>query len=76
MGGLSAVVAAVGVGLSTFGLAQREYNASLYAYQMKSMPALGSGLNQSMAMLGTLASDATMASFGVQALSQAFAARF
>lgn len=72
MGGLTATVAAIGVGLATVAAAQREYNASLYAYRMKSFPALGKGLNQSMAMLRNLTTDATMASFGVQALNQAF----
>ena len=73
LAGISGVVAAIGVGLATAAAAQREYNASLYAFRMKSFPALGKGLNQSMGMLRNLATDATMASFGMQALNQAFA---
>ena len=73
LAGISGVVAAIGVGLATAAAAQREYNASLYAFRMKSFPALGKGLNQSMGMLRNLATDATMASFGMEALNQAFA---
>lgn len=73
LAGISGVVAAIGIGLSTAAAAQREYNASLYAFRMKSFPALGKGLNQSMAMLRNLTTDATMASFGMQSLNQAFA---
>ncbi len=73
LAGISGVVATIGVGLATAAAAQREYNASLYAFRMKSFPALGKGLNQSMGMLRNLTTDATMASFGMQALNQAFA---
>ena len=73
LAGIAGVVAAIGVGLATAAAAQREYNASLYAFRMKSFPALGKGLNQSMGMLRNLATDATMASFGMEALNQAFA---
>jgi hypothetical protein len=74
MGGLAYAAAAGIAALATFAAAQREYNASLTAFQYKSMPALGKGINQSMAALRNLSTDSRVAVFGMQNLNAAFAA--
>lgn len=69
-----AYAAAAGVAaLATFAAAQREYNAALQAFNYKGVPALGAGVNQSMAALRNLTSDSRVAVFGMQNLNAAFA---
>lgn len=74
MQGLAVVVAAVGAGLATAAAAFNEYTAAVNAYAFKSSPALKNRLGESSAGLRNLQSDATLATFGVQALAGAFAA--
>lgn len=73
MHGLAYAAAAGVAALATFAAAQREYNAAMQAFNYKSMPALGAGVNQSMAALRNLTSDSRVAVFGMQNLNAAFA---
>lgn len=73
MQALAAVVAAVGAALFGAAAAMREYTAAVQAYAFKTSPALGSKLFESRAALRMLHDDAILASFGIQALNQAYA---
>ena len=73
MQALAAVVAAVGAALAGAAAAMREYTAAVQAYAFKSSPALNNRLFESRAALRALQDDAVLASFGIQALNQAFA---
>jgi hypothetical protein len=73
MQALAAVVAAVGAALAGAAAAMREYTAAVQAYAFKSSPALNNRLFESRAALRGLQDDAVLATFGVQALNQAFA---
>jgi len=70
---LAAAVAAVGAALAGAAAAMREYTAAVQAYNFKSSPALNNRLFESRAALRGLQDDAVLASFGMQALNQAFA---
>lgn len=73
MQGLTVVVAAVGAGLAVAAAAFREYTAAVNAYAYKSSPALKNKMSEASAALRNIEEDATLATFGMQALSQAFA---
>ena len=73
MQGLTAVIAAVAAGLATVAAAMNEYTAAVNAYSFKSSPALKNKLGESSAALRNIESDSTLATFGMQALSGAFA---
>ena len=73
MQALAAVVAAVGAALAGAAAAMREYTAAVQAYAFKSSPVLNNRLFESRAALRALQDDAVLATFGIQALNQAFA---
>lgn len=73
MQALAAVVAAVGAALAGAAAAMREYTAAVQAYTFKSSPLLNNRLFESRAALRALQDDAVLATFGIQALNQAFA---
>lgn len=70
---LAGAVAAVGAAAVAAAAAFREYNAAVNAYQYKNSTALPGRLSESSAALRNIQTDATLASFGVAALNQAFA---
>ena len=73
MQGAAQGVAAAVIGLSTLVAAQREYNASIVAFQYKSAPQLGKGTAQAMSAMRNLTSDTRLGVFGMKNLSAAFA---
>lgn len=73
MQGLAVAVAAVGAAAATAAAAFSEYTAAVNAYAFKQSTALNSRLSESSAALRNIESDATLATFGVQALAGAFA---
>lgn len=74
MQGLAVAVAAVGAAATAAAAAFSEYTAAVNAYAFKTSTSLTGRLSESSAALRNLESDATLATFGVQALAGAFAA--
>lgn len=74
MQGLAQGAAAAIIAVSTLVAAQREYNASIVAFQYKSAPQLGKGTAQAMSAMRNLTSDTRLGVFGMKNLSAAFAA--
>ena len=74
MQALAGTVAALGVAAIGAAAAFREFQAAQYQFRYKDSAALGSALDQSSQGLRSLYKDTTLATFGVQALSGAFAA--
>lgn len=74
MQGLAQGAAAAIIAVSTLVAAQREYNASIVAFQYKSAPQLGKGTAQAMSAMRNLTSDTRLGVFGMENLGAAFAA--
>lgn len=74
MQGLAGAVAAAGAAAITAAAAFQEFNAAAYAFRYKESPALGSALSQSADALRMLQVNSTLASYGITALNQAYAA--
>jgi len=73
MQGLAVAVASVGAAAAVAAAAFSEYTAAVNAYAFKQSTALNGRLSESSAALRNIESDATLATFGVQALAGAFA---
>lgn len=74
MQGLAGAVAAAGAAAITAAAAFQEFNAAAYSFRFKEAPGLGSALSQSADALRMLQVNSTLASYGVTALNQAYAA--
>jgi hypothetical protein len=74
MQGLAGTVAAVGAAVLVGAAAFRQFSAATAAYNYKDSKVLGSSLSQSSNMMRQMYKDTELASFGIKALSQAFAA--
>lgn len=74
MQALAGTIAAVGAAAIGAAAAFREFQAAQYQFRYKDSAQLGSALDQSSQNLRSLYQDATLATFGVQALAGAFAA--
>lgn len=74
MQALAGTLAAVGAAAIGAAAAFREFQAAQYQFRYKDSAQLGSALDQSSQNLRSLYQDATLATFGVQALAGAFAA--
>lgn len=74
MQALAGTVAAFGVAAIAAAAAFKEFQAAQYQYRYKDSKEVGTALDQSGFALRSLYKDATLASFGVQGLSAAFAA--
>lgn len=74
MQGAAVAVAALGAAASVAAAAFKEYNAAVNAYAFKSSPTLNRRIAEASAALRGIEEDSTLATFGVQSLSQAFAA--
>ena len=74
MQALAGTVAAVGVAAIAAAAAFKEFQAAQFQYRYKDSKEVGSALDQSAAGLRSLYKDASLATFGVQALAGAFAA--
>jgi len=74
MQALAGTMAAVGAAAIGAAAAFREFQAAQYQFRYKDSAQLGSALDQSSQNLRSLYQDATLATFGVQALAGAFAA--
>jgi hypothetical protein len=74
MQGLAGAVAAAGAAAITAAAAFQEFNAAAFAFRYKESPALGSALSQSADALRMLQVNSTLASYGITALNQAYAA--
>ncbi len=73
MQGLAVAFASVGAAAAVAAAAFSEYTAAVNAYAFKQSTALNGRLSESSAALRNIESDATLATFGVQALAGAFA---
>lgn len=73
MQGLAVAVASVGAAAAVAAAAFSEYTAAVNAYAFKQSTSLNGRLSESSAALRNIESDATLATFGVQALAGAFA---
>lgn len=74
MQALAGTVAALGVATIAAAAAFKEFQAAQFQYRYKDSKEVGSALDQSAAGLRSLYKDASLATFGVQALAGAFAA--
>ena len=74
MQALAGTVAALGVAAIAAAAAFKEFQAAQFQYRYKDSKEVGSALDQSAAGLRSLYKDASLATFGVQALAGAFAA--
>lgn len=74
MQALAGTVAALGVATIAAAAAFKEFQAAQFQYRYKDSKEVGSALDQSAAGLRSLYRDASLATFGVQALAGAFAA--
>ena len=74
MQALAGTIAAVGAAAIGAAAAFREFQAAQFQFRYKDSASLGSALDQSSQNLRSLYQDATLATFGVQALAGAFAA--
>ena len=74
MQALAGTIAAVGVAAIAAAAAFKEFQAAQFQYRYKDSAQVGSALDQSASGLRSLYRDASLATFGVQALAGAFAA--
>lgn len=69
-GALASVTAAVGIGIAAF----QEYTAAMSAFSYKGVTDLGDGMEQSSSAMRNFSKDTALATMGVVALTQAYAA--
>jgi hypothetical protein len=74
MQGLAGAVAAAGAAAITAAAAFQEFNAAAFSFRYKESAGLGTALSQSADALRMLQVNSTLASYGITALTQAYAA--
>lgn len=74
MQGLAGTLAAVGVAALGAAAAFREFTAAQFAFRFKGSPNVKAGISDATGALRNLYADSTLATAGIQALNQAFAA--